>query len=110
MPEIGALRLPQAELAYVSACSTAFHGGRIADEALHLGSAFHLAGFRHVIASLWPLDDRAAAEAARTFYRGLPDTPAATSAAAQLHQVTRLLRAANPARPDLWAALIHSGP
>jgi CHAT domain len=110
LPEIGALRLPHAELAYLSACSTAFHGGRIADEALHLGSAFHLAGFRHVIASLWPLDDRAAAEAARAFYRGLPDTPAATSAAAQLHQVTRLLRAANPARPDLWAALIHSGP
>jgi tetratricopeptide (TPR) repeat protein len=110
LPEIGALRLPHAELAYLSACSTAFHGGRTADEALHLGSAFHLAGFRHVIASLWPLDDRAAAEAARTFYHGLPDTPAATSAATELHQVTRMLRAASPTRPDLWAALIHSGP
>lgn len=110
LPEIGALRLPHAELAYLSACSTAYHGGRTADEALHLGSAFHLAGFRHVIASLWPLDDRAAAEAARAFYLSLPDTPAAASAALSLHQVTHMLRAASPARPDLWAALIHSGP
>lgn len=110
LPRIGGLRLHGAELAYLSACSTAHHGRRHADEALHLASAFQLAGFRHVVASLWPLSDGVAAEAARSFYREMPDTPAADGAAAVLHRVTRGLRDAHPDRPDLWAPLIHSGP
>ncbi|GAA0408830.1 CHAT domain-containing protein [Acrocarpospora corrugata] len=110
LPEIGALHLPGAELAYLSACSTANHGIRHVDEALHLASAFQLAGFRHVIASLWPLVDGIAAGAARAFYRAMPATPAADEAATILHHVTRDLRDAYPDRPDLWAALIHSGP
>jgi WD40 repeat protein/tetratricopeptide (TPR) repeat protein len=110
LPDIGALRLPEAELAYLSACSTAHQGGRHSDEVLHAASAFQLAGFRHVVATLWPVADEIAARAARAFYRDLPDTPTADDAAPVLHQVTRALRAAEPARPDLWATLIHSGP
>ncbi|MEV5714740.1 CHAT domain-containing protein [Amycolatopsis mediterranei] len=110
LPEIGGLRLAEAELAYLSACSTADHGLRHADEVLHLASAFQLAGFRHVVATLWPLDDDIAIEAAQAFYRHLPDTPVADDAATVLHRVTRDLRAANRDRPDLWAALVHSGP
>ncbi|PFG95872.1 tetratricopeptide repeat protein [Saccharopolyspora erythraea NRRL 2338] len=110
LPEISRLRLEQAELAYLSACSTAHHGARHADESLHLASAFQLAGFRHVIASLWPLDDRVAAVAAHDLYRGLPGGGTADDAATALHHVTRGLREAHPDRPDLWAPLIHSGP
>ncbi|MGI5239764.1 CHAT domain-containing protein [Dactylosporangium sp. CA-139066] len=110
LPEVGGLRLAEAELAYLSACSTANHGIRYADEVLHLASAFQLAGFRHVVASLWPLDDGTAVRAARAFYRALPESPVADGAATVLHHVTRRLRAANPDRPDLWAPLIHSGP
>lgn len=110
LPEIGGLRLREAELAYLSACSTANHGTRYADEVLHLASAFHLAGFRHVIASLWPVDDATAAEAARSFHSALPHTPVANDAAAILRKVTLRLRDEYPNRPDLWAPLIHSGP
>ncbi len=110
LPEIGGLRLREAELAYLSACSTANHGTRYADEVLHLASAFQLAGFRHVIASLWQLDDDTAAEAARSFYRELPHTPVADDAAAVLRRVTLRLRDQHPDRPELWAPLIHSGP
>ncbi|QUH06215.1 CHAT domain-containing protein [Saccharopolyspora erythraea] len=110
LPEISRLRLDQAELAYLSACSTAHHGARHADESLHLASAFQLAGFRHVIASLWPLDDRVAAVAAHDLYRRLPGRSTADDAATALHHVTRGLREAHPDRPDLWAPLIHSGP
>jgi hypothetical protein len=110
LPEIGGLRLREAELAYLSACSTANHGIRYADEVLHLGSAFHLAGFRHVIASLWPLDDTSAAEAARSFHNALPHSPVASDAAAVLRTITLSLRNKYPGRPDLWAPLIHSGP
>ncbi|WP_344800835.1 CHAT domain-containing protein [Actinokineospora diospyrosa] len=108
LPDIGALRLPEAELAYLSACSTAHNSGRHADEALHLASTFHLAGFRHVIATLWPLNDHLAATAAHTFYDTLGPTP--TNAATVLHKTTLALRTAEPDRPDLWATLIHSGP
>ncbi|MDL5206523.1 CHAT domain-containing protein [Streptomyces sp. ALI-76-A] len=107
--EIGRRDLHEAELAYLSACSTGHVGRRHADESIHLASAFQLAGFRHVVASLWPLDDRVAAGAADHFYRLMPDTPSADDAATALHRVIRHLRAEHPGRPHLWASL-HSGP
>ncbi|MEV6071922.1 CHAT domain-containing tetratricopeptide repeat protein [Nocardia sp. NPDC052001] len=110
LPQISRLQLPHAELAYLSACSTAHPGSRHIDESLHPASAFHLAGFRHVIASLWPLADHIAATAATTFYQHLPPTPTADHAATALHRTTCALRAQYPSRPDLWGALIHSGP
>jgi tetratricopeptide (TPR) repeat protein len=110
LSEIGKLRLDDAELAYLSACSTAHRGIRHADESLHLASAFQLAGFRHVIASLWPLADRVAAVAAHDFYRLLPGTPTADQAATALRDVTCGLRDRYPGRPELWAALVHTGP
>lgn len=108
--EIGRLDLHEAELAYLSACSTGHVGRRHADESIHLASAFQLAGFRHVVASLWPLADHVAADAADHFYRLMPDTPSADAAPTVLHRVVRDLRAEHPGRPHLWASLIHSGP
>jgi CHAT domain-containing protein len=110
LPQLGRLRLTDAELAYLSACSTADRGIRHADESLHMASAFQLAGFRHVIASLWPLDDHVAAIAAQEFYRRLPDTTTAAHAATALREVTRHLRDQYPDRPELWASLVHTGP
>lgn len=104
------LRLDEAELAYLSACSTARVGLQHANEVIHLASAFQLAGFRHVIASLWPLADGVAAAAARAFYQQLPDRSDANAAAATLRAVTLHLRESHPKRPDLWASLVHSGP
>lgn len=109
LPAISSLRLDHAELAYLSACSTAHRAIRHADESVNLASAFQLAGFRHVIASLWPLSDDVAATAARELYRNLPDGPTADHAATALHRVTRALRDEHPDRPDLWAPLVHSG-
>ena len=106
---ISRLRLEAAELAYLSACSTAARGLR-ADEPTNLASAFHLAGFRHVVATLWPLTDSAAAHAAQAFYDTLGDAPTADDTAHTVRAVARELRTRHPHRPDLWAALIHSGP
>ncbi|MBP5898009.1 CHAT domain-containing protein [Streptomyces scabiei] len=110
IPDISRLQLIHAELAYLSACSTAGHGLRNPDESIHLASVFQLIGFRHVIASLWPLDDGSAATAARSFYRHLPAAPTADHAATALHRATCELRAVYPDRPDLWAPLVHGGP
>ncbi|MFI9760306.1 CHAT domain-containing protein [Streptomyces sp. NPDC051963] len=110
IPEISRLQLADAELAYLSACSTAHRGWQHAEESIHLASAFQLAGFRHVIATLWPLADDIAATAAHAFYRALPPSPTAVDAAQALHQVAHALRDRHPTQPDLWAPLIHSGP
>jgi len=110
IPEIVRLDLTEAELAYLSACSTADRSPHHIEEAVNLASAFHLAGFRHVIASLWPLADGVAVEAAQGFYQALPAAPAASNAALALHQVTHALRTRYSDRPELWAPLIHSGP
>jgi tetratricopeptide (TPR) repeat protein len=109
IPDISGLDLGDAELAYLSACSTADRSQRHVEESINLASAFHLAGFRHVIASLWPLADHTAAAAARSFYNALTP-PTANGAAAALHRVTRELRDRESERPELWAPLIHSGP
>ncbi|MEW1841085.1 CHAT domain-containing protein [Nonomuraea angiospora] len=58
-----------AEFAYLSVCGTGQAGHRLPDEALHIGAAFHLAGFADVVACLWPLSDDFAVRAAEAFYQ-----------------------------------------
>jgi CHAT domain-containing protein len=110
VPEVSKLRLRSGELAYLSACSTGQGSLYQADEAIQLGSAFQLAGYRHVIATLWPVDDAVAAAAAHRFYELLGDSPSADRAARALHEVTRGLRDRYPRQPHLWAPFVHSGP
>jgi tetratricopeptide (TPR) repeat protein len=62
----------QAEIAYVSASSTLQNQAtRLSDEVFHVVSGFQVAGFRHVIGSLWPSDDTVSVEVAKSFYAGL---------------------------------------
>ncbi|RVX42666.1 CHAT domain-containing protein [Nonomuraea polychroma] len=110
VPEISRARREHGELAYLSACSTGQGSLFQADEAVHLASAFQLAGYRHVVATLWPVNDQVAAMAARRFYRLLGDSPTADGAAVALHDVTLRLRARFPGNPELWAPFVHSGP
>lgn len=56
------------------------------------------------------LADTTAVHAAQAFYRTLGDTTSADGAAAAVRAVTHELWDKHPHRPDLWAALIHSGP
>jgi hypothetical protein len=110
--DISALNI-RGDLAYLSACDTASTGRRLADESLHLTSAFHLAGYRHVIGTLWPIDDAVAAEFAAEFYAILTDgglvPPRTERSAPALHRATRHLRERHTAEPWLWAAYTHTG-
>lgn len=108
------VNLERAQLAYLSACDTALSpDNRLVDEATHLASAFQLAGFPHVIGTLWSLDDRFAVEVAARFYRALRDPGTGQldtgRAAYALHDVIRSERDRHPGRPSLWAAHLHSG-
>jgi CHAT domain-containing protein len=61
-----------AEIAYLSACSTAQNKAtRLSDEVLHVVSGFQVAGFRHVVGCLWPSEDMVCVEVAKSFYARL---------------------------------------
>lgn len=107
--DVSRLRLDDAEFAFLSACSTARPSQRLADEAIHLASAFQLAGYRHVIGTLWPINDRVARSIANDLYAAIASSGTAAVTASALHSVTRDLRDRRADAPSLWASHIHSG-
>lgn len=113
---ISRLELPDARLAVLSACETARGSERLADESIHITSAFQIAGYPHAIGTLWPVHDAVAGRVARTLYRHLRGDRTAGSpgldtdqAALALHRAVRQCRTAFRGSPSLWAAHVHSG-
>lgn len=61
-------------LAYLSACGTGqVRDERFMDESIHLISACQLAGFRHVIGTMWKVNDELCVEMARITYEKMRD-------------------------------------
>jgi CHAT domain len=106
--DIVKLQLDNAELAFLSACSTAQPGTRLADEAIHLAAAFQLIGYRHVISTLWPINDRPAVRIAEDIYTRLT-APGTMDVAAAVHAAIRRSRDRWPSHPSVWAAHVHGG-
>ena len=108
---ISRLHLPEAELAYLSSCGTA--NPALGDEAVHITSAFQLAGYRNVIGTLWPVQDQAASRIAGEFYRQLvqagPYPRGADQSARALHHAIRDFRDDHVGVPAWWIAHIHTG-
>jgi hypothetical protein len=111
--DISALRLTGASLAYLSACETTVTTPGLSDEAVHITGAFHLAGYRHVIGTLWPIYDDLARTLDVEVYQHLTSqatTPPQTASTAQaLHHAIRALRDDLAGEPAEWAAHIHVG-
>ncbi|MGW4128867.1 CHAT domain-containing protein [Amycolatopsis japonica] len=103
--DIAARHSPDAFLAYLSACETSRTSTALADESIHIASAFQLAGFRHVIATLWPLSDSTARAVAEHVYTRLSSGPALA-----LHDAIRRQREDDPGDVVNWIAPIHTGP
>jgi hypothetical protein len=104
--------LSGAELAFLSACHTARGTSALADEAIHLAAAFQLAGFPHVVGTLWRLADDPAPDIARGFYQALTaSAQGAGGSARALHDAVQRLRQdpAHAARLN-WACYVHVGP
>jgi CHAT domain-containing protein/tetratricopeptide (TPR) repeat protein len=132
---IAGLNLDSLELAVLSACETGL--GEVADGegVFGLQRAFHVAGCKNVVASLWKVDDEATAALMGLFYHklwqeGLPPLDALRQAQLTLHRnperIARLARlrgpdftkeAEAPAPPGpaaraptrLWAGFVLSG-
>ncbi|KAL8805318.1 MAG: hypothetical protein Q9200_005474 [Gallowayella weberi] len=97
MADLRDLRLNQKGLflAYLSACWTGANRAKdLDDEGINLISACQLAGFRHVIGTLWEVSDRVCVEVARMVYEMLCGDEGLTDAAVArgLHHATRALR------------------
>lgn len=101
--------------AYLSACSTAqVKSISLMDESLHVTSAFQMAGFAHVIGSMWPVDDFISIKVAQLFYEFLSNhTSRATLSNRVVPEALRYavlaLRKEYPGQPDLWAPYLHYG-
>ena len=118
--ELDDLDLQHAEIAYLSACSTAELSGKdFVDEAIHLANSFQVIGFRHVIGTMWATDDKAAGEIAKDFYRSikeqLKDPGKELMVPEALHNAVLKLRAKKIAKHDNladwfeWTPFIHVG-
>ncbi|KAJ3575390.1 hypothetical protein NPX13_g4046 [Xylaria arbuscula] len=86
-------------LAYLSACGTGENRNEdLADEGIHLTAACQLAGFRHVIGTLWSVDDRLCVDMASSVYGVLRDDATNNGGitdrtiSSGLHHATRKLR------------------
>lgn len=104
-------------LAFLSACSTAqIRHSQSMDECLHIAGSFLMAGFEHVIGTLWETNDNICQEVACSFYRRLfrkgkrkesdmlvlpvPET---------LHAVIDEIRQREYDLPLLWAGFVLHG-
>jgi CHAT domain-containing protein len=83
----------------------------LTDEAVHLASAFHVAGYRHVVATPWPVTDRLAMRlTSRTVYTDLARHNDLTRLPGAVHAAVRQFRDRYLRHPFAWAAHIHIGP
>lgn len=120
---IARMNIKKAQIAYLSACSTADNASiRLADESIHIASGFQLAGFSHVLATMWSAEDRACQRVATEFYsllfkdrRRSAEGQEAKSIEGHgvvsnaFHRAVKKLRDENLTQPILWAAFIHTG-
>ena len=118
---ISKLHLPKAHLAVLSACTSAVNEAiPLADEALHIASMMQVAGYKHIIGTLWEAKNQACIDFAECFYIKLFtfDEDSADSRsnaswrekipAAYVHAVESLQDKYWMA-PLTWAPFVHSG-
>jgi hypothetical protein len=106
--EICQARPRAARLAFLTACSTARTSQRLASEAIHLSSAFLVAGFGAAVGTLWEIDSRDACRVTTEFYQRITGQPPQDGAIA-LHHCVRALRHERPGAPYIWSAFVHAG-
>ncbi|GLY47274.1 CHAT domain-containing protein [Lentzea sp. NBRC 102530] len=104
--DLASLNLSGVRLAVLSACETSLGGPRVADESLHLVSAFQLAGYPQVVGTLWQVNDLVARQVAVDLHQRVA---AGEEVAVALHHAVRSCRARFGKTPALWAAHLHSG-
>ena len=117
IPQIMLLQLPNPAFAYLSACDTSRGGTTIPDEGITFASALQVAGYQHVIATLWQITGLTALDIAKRLYDQIVterdgnieiDTD---GIAAALRTAIISIHNESPELPAMyWAPYIHTGP
>ena len=94
-----------ADLVVLSGCETGRHAVDAGDELSGIARAFHAAGARRLVTTLWSVRDRAALRLATRFHRALCDGSRPSRA---LRESTLAL-IAESAHPSCWAPFVLSG-
>ncbi|TVY66393.1 hypothetical protein Focb16_v011209 [Fusarium oxysporum f. sp. cubense] len=110
--EIQGSRHQKAQLAYLSACSTANVSARdLVDEVVHIAGAFSLLGFRQVVGTFWQAKNTAARVVAKRFYEELMlgDGGDEDCVARAYYTAVMELKGSNVQDPLVWATFAHFG-
>ncbi|KAI0261845.1 CHAT domain-containing protein [Gloeopeniophorella convolvens] len=109
-------QLPDAELAFLSACHTAeLADTKEPDEMLHLAAAMQYCGFRSVVGTMWEMADKDGKDMAKHFYRRLlsPRWDASVSIAERsakaLQFAVQKLRLKRGMTTERWVNFVHYG-
>lgn len=113
--DIRGLHLSDARIAFLNACQTGENkAADLADEVTHLVTAFQVAGFAHVIGSLWLVRDGTARDVAEGFYSAILQAGGkrfeGPAIALALRNSVMAIRDLAPEAPTRWAPFIHVGP
>ncbi|KAJ5948555.1 hypothetical protein N7454_001862 [Penicillium verhagenii] len=105
--------LHRARIAFSSGCSTPqIWAESFSYEAIHLASALQVAGFGHVVASLWPVDDTIRTAVVWHFYSLLTqhalESLSSRLVAESLHTAVQRIREKESSMA--WASFVHYGP
>ncbi|KAK5999179.1 hypothetical protein PT974_01569 [Cladobotryum mycophilum] len=112
--QISDLQLDGAQIAYLSACSTAENKSEdLQEEVIHIVSGFQVAGFPHVIGCLWPAGDSECVEVAKNFYSILlkekRSLDVEEDVAWALQRAVDKVRREDLGMPLNWAQFVHFG-
>ena len=106
-------KIPRCQLAFLSACDTAFTVDlALTDECLNVAGSFLMAGVPHVVAGMWQVEDDVCLKLAPAFYALLFSVPPSLryqDTATALHTVVDDL-IGQDVKPLLWGAFVHMGP
>ena len=105
-------KLPNAQLAFLSACETAQGAVKHADEAVHVAAGMLAAGFRDVIGTMWTIYDSSAPIVADLVYKEVFEDGKllVDKIPFALHRAVEHLRNRNPDDFMAWIPFIHLGP
>jgi CHAT domain-containing protein len=112
LEELIQIRLPKAELAFLSACQTTTGDENLSDEAVHIAGGMLLAGYRGVVATMWSIQDELAPEVTDEFYAHIIEEgkrPDHRKAAEALHASVQKLRKKPGVSFIDWIPFVHLG-
>ena len=107
---IARMSLINLDVAFLGACNTGLGAIEDGEGVLGLQRAFHMAGTRNVIATLWEVDPSSTRALITEFHRSLADTRLSKAEALRLVQLKLIRnRVGDASDPYYWAGWIVSG-